>query len=524
VSNITPTPTRPGVRWWPALTVLALGAAALSWIWGGERPHVQARNLQSFAVVIIAALLLLIWCLGFSRLRWKTRFGIFGAVVLIGLAAGLLLRIRGVSGDLVPILEWRAAVGERMKDEDKRMNPLPVPEKRSESPAIEGAGWPQFLGPNHDATLAGPKLARDWQASPPQLVWRRAVGPAWSGFAVARGLALTQEQRGPEELVTCYDAATGAPFWVHSDVARYNTTIGGDGPRATPTIDGNRVFTLGATGRLNCLDLATGKPIWSKDIMQDNQGTVPAWGLSVSPLVLGDWVIVNAGGAAQRSLVAYRKETGAFAWGGGTDRAGYSSPTLHELGGVRQILIFNHSSVAGHSAETGRLLWSYPWPASHVHVANPVSVASDRIVVSSGYGNAAEMLQLLPGTNGSWTTHRLWRSAKLKAKMTNFVHRDGCLYGLDDGVLVCLDAATGDQKWRGSRYGHGQMILVGELLLVTAENGEVLLLEAKPDAVRELGRFTAFHAKTWNSPALAGDHLWLRNDQQAACFRLPLAP
>jgi outer membrane protein assembly factor BamB len=524
MANETPVTRRPGVRWWPALIVLGLAAAALAWIGIGERSHIQARNLLSYAVLVVSALLLLVWCLGFSRMRARLRLGILAVVILAGLTAALLVRMRGVSGDLVPILEWREAAGERLKDDGGKMKAATLPEAPTSPPAVEGEGWPQFLGPNRDATLAGPKLARDWQAAPPRLVWRRDVHPGWSGFAVAQGRAVTQEQLGPEELVTCYDAATGAPLWSHGDAARYATTIGGEGPRATPAIDGERVFTLGATGRLNCLELATGKPVWSKDIMQENQGKVPTWGLSVSPLVLGDWVVVSAGGAEQRSLVAYRKDTGEFAWGGGTDRAGYSSPSVHELCGVRQILIFNHASVAGHSAETGQLLWSYPWSSSHVHVADPVPVAADRLVVSSGYGNAAELLQLIPATNGAWTPQRLWRSAKLKAKMTNFVHRDGCLYGLDDGVLVCLDAATGEQKWRGSRYGHGQMILVGELLLLTAENGEVLLLEAKPEAVRELGRFTAFQGKFWNSPALSGDRLWLRTDQQAACFRLPLEP
>lgn len=518
----TPVNRPPGIRWWPAVMVVALAAAAMAWIWNSERFHAQARNLLTYAVFAVTSTLLLIWCLGFSRMRARLRLGILVGITVVGTAVALMVRVRGVSGDLVPILEWRQSAAQRLVDDNGKMKAASLPEAPTTPPVVEGEGWPQFLGPNRDATLTGPKLARDWRTSPPQIVWRREVHPGWSGFAVAQGRAVTQEQLGPKELVTCYDAATGAPLWSHGDDTRYATTIGGEGPRATPAIDGERVFTLGATGRLNCLDLSTGKAVWSKDIMEENKGEVPVWGLSVSPLVLGEWVVVSVGGAAQRSLVAYRKDTGEFAWGGGSDRAGYSSPSVHELCGVRQILIFNHASVAGHSAETGRLLWSYPWSASHVHVADPLPVGADRLVVSSGYGNASELIQLVPLTNGLFTPQRLWRSTKLKAKMTNFVHRDGCLYGLDDGVLVCLDAATGEQKWRGSRYGHGQMIMVGKLLLLTAENGEVLLLEAKPEAVNELGRFTAFQGKLWNSPALSGDRLWLRTDQQAACFRLPL--
>lgn len=506
------------MRWWPAAGILLLALGVVVWVRGFEDTDQQRRNLQTLLVAIVAGLLLFVWCVGFSRLSRRIR----GAVVLIlvvGLVAGgLTLRIRGVTGDLLPVFEWRWRAG---------VNPAalaPEPAATSTLTAAISApdGWPQFRGPHRDSTLPALRLVCDWQAHPPREIWRRPVGAGWAGFAVARGIAVTQEQRGGDELVTAYDAATGRPLWTHADTARYATTIAGEGPRSTPAIDGDVVYTLGATGGLNCLDLRTGRELWGKNIMAENAGEVPVWGLSVSPLVLGDRVIVSAGGKMERSLVAYDKRTGERVWGGGHDRAGYSSPALATLAGVPQILIFNQASVAGHAADTGRLLWEYPWPATHPHVANPQPLPGDRVLVSSGYGWGSELLQIRRTGADAWSATRVWKSPRLKAKFANFVALDGFVYGLDDGILVCLDAATGELKWKAGRYGHGQLILTGNALLVTAEDGTLVLVDPVPEAHRERARFTAFRSKTWNPPALAGEFLLVRNDLEAACFQLPV--
>jgi outer membrane protein assembly factor BamB len=234
-----------------------------------------------------------------------------------------------------------------------------------------------------------------------------------------------------------------------------------------------------------------------------------------------NFVVVSAGGKNGRSLIAYTKSTGEFAWGGGNDHSGYSSPCLATIAGVRQVLIFNAGGIAAHAADTGKLLWNYPWPKAHPHVAVPVSLPGDRVLVSSGYGTGSELLQVRREPNEGWSASRIWKSPRLKAKFTNVVYRDGYIYGLDDGILVCLDAANGEQKWKEGRYGHGQVILTDDLLLVLAENGEMILLEPVPDGPHELSRFPALNGKTWNPPALAGDHLVVRNDKEAACYRLP---
>lgn len=512
-------PQRKPIRWWPALVILALAIVVTMGIRWWPKTSFQQKNIATAQVVIVSLFLGLLWVLCFSRLKWRVRLAVFGGVVgSIALTAGLF-RIHGVTGDLLPILEWR------WKQPDTVVMSVgqpATPASRVSSLRPTTNDFPQFLGPQRNAHVAGPTLARDWKAQPPQKLWSQPIGAAWSGFAVQGNHAVTQEQRGEEEMVVAYDLPTGKELWSHADQARYNTIIAGEGPRATPTIVSNRVYTLGATGILNCLDLATGARIWFKDIIKDNQATVNGWGVSGSPLVVDQLVVVNAGGPNGRSLVAYNTATGDFVWGGGDAGADYSSPLPATLAGVRQILIFG-ARVAAHDLASGEVLWDYPWPGGHPHIAVPVILPGDRVLISSGYGTGSELLQIQQAADGQWSATRIWKSIRLKAKFTNVVYRDGFIYGLDDGILVCLDAADGTLKWKEGRYGHGQMILTGALLLVAAESGDMVLVEPVPEEPRELTRFTALHGKTWNPPALAGEYLVVRNDKEAACYRLPLA-
>jgi outer membrane protein assembly factor BamB len=365
-------------------------------------------------------------------------------------------------------------------------------------------------------------LDPDWQVHPPRVVWRQPVGAAWSGWAVVGGRALTQEQRGEEECSTCYETLTGRLLWCHREPAHYHTTLGGEGPRCTPTVVSNRVFTLGATGRLNCLDLATGRRVWFRDIAADARSKMPGWGFAGSALVFDGLVVVSAGGARDRSLLAYRADTGDLAWTGGSDSAGYGSPQLVTLAGRRQILAFNSHRISAHDPASGAVLWEYPWGIGQPHVTAPVVVGADRILFSSGYGVGAELLEIRPDDAGHLNAVRVWKSTKMKSKFATLVQRDGFLFGLDDGVLACLDLRDGSQAWRGNRYGHGQGLLVGDLLLQMAEDGELVLLRPTPAAPNELHRFRVFNGKTWNPIALAGDILLVRTDQEAACLRVAL--
>lgn len=504
---------RPAVRWWPAIIILASGFVAYAVLW--FLPHVsqQQFNIQVAQIVVFSLAALILWLLLGSRLRWKIRLSILGGVILtIGAVAGSF-RIRGVTGNLVPILEPRWA--------SHSLTP-PVATALMQVPAgVPGASdFPQFLGPTRNGILAGPKLATNWTERTPTLLWRQPLGAAWSGFVVSGSMAITQEQRGEEELTICYALLTGNVIWSHAGNARYFTALAGEGPRANPSIKDGKVFVQGATGLLTCLELGTGRPIWSKDVLQLNESGVPSWGQSGSPLALEDLIVVGAGGSHDRSLVAYRASDGSQAWSGGSEGNSYSSPLLATLDGVRQILLFS-GSLVGHDAASGKELWRFPWPGGHPHIAMPLVVSGTDVIISSGYGTGSGRVRIQRDASGNWSAKPVWRGNRLKAKFTNPVLHRGHVYGLDDGILACLDAETGALKWKDGRYGHGQTLLVGDLLLVMAEDGNVVLVDPQPDQLRELSRFTALAGKTWNPPALAGEYLLVRNDKEAACYRLP---
>jgi len=500
-------------RWMIAMWLVLL-AGGLVYIWAFRDVSRQNKWLTSLGMVAAGYAGFLVWVLFASRWRARARWMVFLGTIVAVILCRFTLRISGVNGDLLPIVEWRW----------KKARVVAV-EKTAGARSAESASltnsYPQFLGPNRNGVLSGPALARDWKQSPPKELWRHAVGSAWSAFAVEGARAITQEQRGAEELVICYDALTGAQLWSHADASRYATVIAGEGPRATPTIFGNQVFTIGGAGVLNCLELATGKKIWSKDTLAEHSAKLPEWGVASSPLVTERAVIVAVGGNKQ-SLVAYARENGAVLWKGGHDDAHWSSPVRVTLAGVPQILIFSQN-VTGHDEQTGAVLWQYPWRNPFPHVSLPLVLTNDRVLVSQGYAAGSELIQITHETN-KWRAKQVWKSIRMKSKFGTLIHLDGFVYGLDDGALACIDAATGELKWKGDRYGHGQMMLVGKLILLMAESGDIVLLEPDPTEQRELTRHKVFTAKTWNPPALAGDLLFIRNDREAACLRLPVVP
>lgn len=508
-------------RFWPALVVIALALACVAMVWLTGDASGQERNTRTGAIVIVATALLTLWLTFLSRLRWRVRLVGLAGVLLAAAVFGALFRIRGVTGDLVPVFESRWA------DRSADLPPLPtVPEAiptptPTPSPAANQPSFPQYLGPGRDATLGGPRLARDWQARPPRARWRQAVGEGWSGFAIVGGVAVTQEQRGPDERVVAYDAASGRPLWSHGDRVRYATTIAGVGPRATPTIEGGRVFTMGATGMLNALDLATGRRLWTRDVLAENDATSPEWGKSVSPLIVDGRVVVSAGGPDGRSLVAYDAASGERAWAAGSDRSSYSSPLLLTLAGRRQVVILNQGTLAAHDPASGTLLWEHPFPGGQPNVTAPLPLGGDRLLVSVGYGIGSKSYRVV-ANGGALAATMEWESPRLKSKFGNLVRHDGSVFGLDDGVLTCIDPASGERRWKDGRYGHGQLLLAGGLLIVQTEDGEIVLIEPSAGGLRELTRFQALDGKTWNPPALAGRLLLVRNDREAAAYELPV--
>lgn len=499
-------------RWWPliAIWVMAVGA----WIYVSFTGDLTRQYvvMKSIATGIIALALSVLWLLALSRLTWNVRLKGVGATIVILLILVGLFRIEGVSGDLVPIVKFR------WSGSDERF----AAGLAAASETVEGS-YPQFLGPNRDTTVTGIRLDPDWELNPPELMWKQPIGEAWSAFAIVGNRAVTQEQDGDEELVVCYELLTGKVLWEHRYSARYDNPLGGIGPRATPTIEEDRVYALGAVGDFMCLDLESGEKRWGFNVLDNHGASVPDWGMAGSPLIYEDLVILSVGGRNGHSLVAYNKLSGDYLWSGGNDKVHWSSPVFFEIAGKAQVLIFNHKSMVGHDVSDGSLLWEYEWDTDGMpHVAVPVLVPDDRILLSSGYGKGAELLQISNLADGKQRAERIWRTLHLKAKFNNYVLKDGFVYGLDDGMLTSIDVEKGRRAWKKGRYGHGQNILVDDLMILTAENGEVFLLEPVPEEPRILGSFQALTGKSWNPPALVGPYLLVRNHLEAALYRLPL--
>lgn len=487
-------------------------------------------NVATLVLACIAAGAIFVWFLFFSGYSPRCRGSVLGLLVLALAAAVACLRIEQVSGDLVPriVFRWQP-------DADRTLAKPAAETAAVDLQTTTPEDFPQFLGPRRDAHVTGVRLSRNWQAQAPRQLWRQAIGAGWSAFAAVNGFAVTMEQRGDEELVTCYEVATGTMRWSHALPARHYTVLGGAGPRATPTIHEGRVYALGATGVLRCLDGATGRPVWSEDLLA-RIGVTPeedlnavAWGRANSPLIVDDLVVVPLGGPAKGpwiSLAAFDKATGRLVWTGGDSQASYSSPVLATLGGQRQILIVNQDYVSGHDPASGRQLWKHPWPGSsstNANVAQAVPVPGDQLLLSKGYGGGANLLQVSRSERGPWQVAEVWSNSRvLRTKFCNVVVLEGHVYGLSDGILECVDLGSGRRVWRAGRYAQGQLLGVGELLVVQAESGDVALVEATSAGHRELGRFAALEGKTWNNPSLYGRYLLVRNAEQAACYELPL--
>lgn len=552
----------------PAVIVLLASVPLLAMWLPEEVDEKQARNLRTLGISLGAAIALLLWFVALAPVSWRVRLGGLVVTLLAALGFALLYEIESPSGDFALIIRRRGTtrpdtqIGKLEIPATIEAAPLDAPNRKS---GLQD--FPQFLGANRDGriTLRGEqgapmKLLRDWSQRKPTVLWRRPLGAAWSGFAVYAGaaghpaLAITQEQRDREELVVAYDIATGQPLWQHIDKTRYDTTIAGVGPRATPTIaimgpsngiDDSiepRVYVLGATGILNCLDYRRGMRQWSVDLRADTGAGEAQWGFAGSPLIAGNLVIVQSGADNGASLIAYDRITGKRTWGTGSEGLSYASPMIATIAGVQQIVMLNHTSCTGHDIASGAELWRYPWRGATPKAAQPVPIGEDRIVISAGYGIGADAFKVVraaPEGNGerggdradsaadrpspaAWRVEPLWKSMHLKAKFANFVLRDGHLFGLNDGTLACIEVTTGRRTWRGEDYGHGQLLLIDDLLLILAESGDVVLVEANAADFRELSRFKVFDDKTWNSPALAGRYLLIRNDREAACLELPL--
>ncbi len=377
------------------------------------------------------------------------------------------------------------------------------------STAAAAGDWPQFRGPQRDGVSSEQGLAREWPAEGPKALWRAQLGPGFSGISVVAGRAYTMFGVEADEFAACFDAATGQEIWRVRTDSQYKDSFG-DGPRSTPTVDGERVFVLGARGKLHALATASGERVWLRDFVAEFGSTVPRWGFSTSPLVEGDLLLVEVGGADGSGIVAFDKRTGKEAWRSGSDQAAYAAPIAVTIGSSRQAVFFTSRHLVGLAPGDGALLWKQPWTTSYdVNASTPVFIPPDKLFVSSGYDVGAALYRV----TGSGV-EQLWRNREMKNKFSSSVLRDRHLYGFDEGTLKCISAESGETKWRARGFGHGSLILADGHLLVLGDEGTLAMIEATAGEYLEKARAKIFSGKTWTVPTLADGKLYLRNEKE----------
>ena len=556
-------------RWYERIGAVVLIVAAAFAEKYVVHPSISGGGMGNMAYILVVPTLsvaLVAWGLVSRRLSPGARLAAAGAAVVLGCLPWTLLRTGGISGEGQSDLHWRWSMTpeERLLaqsgEDPKTAVPAPsvapatvpppvatapppaaataastTPPPELKAPAVTAkaepaapaaaavparpAEWPGFRGPDRDGVIRGLQIASDWSQSPPERMWRHDVGPGWSSFAVSGNFFYTQEQRGGDEVVSCYRISNGEAVWRHRDATRFWESNGGAGPRGTPTLHDGRVYTFGGTALLNVLDAATGAVVWSRNAAADTHVKTPMWGFSSSPLVVNGVVIVATGG----KLAAYDTASGALKWTGGGGGFSYSSPQLATIDGVEQVIFMSGPGTVGLAPATGKVLWQYAWEGGAI--VQPGLTAEGDVLVNTISMNGGQGMRRVAVTHGAkgWTAEQQWESNGLKPYFNDFVVHEGYAYGFDNNILSCIDLKDGTRKWKGGRYGNGQLVLLADqhLLLVLSEEGDLALVKAAPDQFTEVARFAgALEGKTWNHPVLVRDVLLVRNDHEMSAFRL----
>ncbi len=577
-----PSPKFRPLRTWPALVLIALIVAAR---FGPASLEGGLTNYWMIAVFgpLLCCVLMLIWWLTASRATWKERvFGLLALIAglgvtlalvhptmrgpgttyltvpmgmfLFGLTAAwlakarpvirtgfavllafagfgfsMLLRNEGMTGDYVMDTRWRWTTSAEATMLAARSSDSAARNREGSASAavatesLANAEWPAFRGADRAGRSRGPQISGNWSNNPPRQLWKIAVGPGWSSFAVAGKLLFTQEQRGPMETVVCYDADTGRELWIRQIETRFDDPMGGPGPRATPSIANGGLFVTGATGMFMRLDPATGAIVWQHDLKSVAGRAVPMWGFSASPLVTGSVAIVYGGGPGDKGLLAFDITSGTLRWSAAAGNDSYSSPQLNTIAGEELVLLLSNDGLLCVDPASGKQRLNYEWKFKGYRALQP-TVIGDAVLLPTTMNTGTRAIRISKN-NGNLVAEELWTSRNLKPDFTDLVVHEGYVYGIDGGIFTCVDLKTGERKWKGGRYGKGQAGLLERsgLLLVSAEDGRVVLLRADPNEHTELASFKALEGKTWNHPVVVGDRLYVRNAQEAACYQLTLA-
>lgn len=392
-----------------------------------------------------------------------------------------------------------------------------TPSVWSQAPAA--ADWFQWRGPNRDGISVETGLLQAWPKGGPPQVWRTSgAGNGYSSFSSSGGRLYTLGARAGNEYVTAFDRATGKRVWEYQNGRRYENDRG-DGPRSTPTVDGDRLYVLGGSGDLTCLEAATGTRIWSVNLIQKFGGRNPYWGYSESPLVVGDRILVNAGGP-RASIVALAKVDGATLWQNHGDEAGYSSPMLMRTGSLNQVIFFTGSRTMAVDPRDGRLLWSHNKAANGTaNIATPI-VRGTRVFVSSDYGTGSALLDIRAAGNLA-SANKIYFTRDMRNHHASSVLVDDHLYGFSSSILTALRFDTGAMAWRDRSVGKGSLIFADRRLYLFSEDSVVGLAEASPAGYREHGRFSLPQQSglpTWSHPIISGGLLIVRDQDNVYAY------
>jgi len=570
-------------RWatWGIWGTIGLFVASQPFLWSWDSKFGPSLpTMISESMVLVGILLVLIWVALFSRWKAMTKaLVLIPALSLIGVFVASI-RSLDLNGDIGITFEfkWEPTQAERIAAHKAKLaaatpntgtaipsDQMPLPSSTTPDstfvaaeplviPVAAPEDTPAYRGINRDGVVIGPAIRTSWETAPKPL-WQQPVGGGYASMAIVGDLLVTIEQRADNEAVLCYQASTGRELWDYEYPAKFWEAMGGPGPRSTPTMDGDLVFAQGAEGELVCLELATGKRKWSKNLLTEFKLSNTAWGITPSPLVIDQRVIANAGGRRGNGLAAFDRSSGELLWSGEglqpsaapvvevsstkdtpvvdevghqvvqeakRNRPGYSSPTLVTIHSVPQILSFDGTGLRGYDIETGKLLWFHPHEnTAAVNAAQPILFDDGRIFISCSYGIGSAMVQVTH-EGETWGVTKLWENMNMRSKFTSPVVFEGYLYGIDEGILVCLDPKTGERQWKKGRYNHGQLMLTNGILVVLTEDGRCVFVKPSPEGLEELGEFPALSDdyKTWNPPALVRGKLYVRNHHDMACYDL----
>ena len=378
---------------------------------------------------------------------------------------------------------------------------------------VQGNDWPQWRGPQRNGISEETGWLTSWPPSGPKQLWRGKVGVGYSSVSVSNGRLYTMGNVAEVDHVYCLDANTGAELWQHSYPCSSKDPNGYPGTRCTPTVDGDRVYTVSREGHLFCLNTADGKVIWAKNFSKEFGASTPTWGFSGSPLIEVNLVLVEVGGPGA-SVVALNKMTGAVVWKNGSEGVGYSSLIAYTEGAQRCLAVFSKETIVGRSLRGGTELWRHPWKTSYgVNAATPI-VEGDKLFISSGYNFGCALLQI-----SVRPARVLWQNKNMRNHVNSCVLWQSHLYGFDEGELKCLDFKTGEVKWVQRGYGKGALMMADGKLILYSDNGKLGVAEASPAGFKELANSQVIGGKsTWAAPVLASGKIYCRSLEDLVCL------